>query len=180
MNKKGFGGMLLFFVILFAILIIGFMMAMMLGAIDFASDTVTPVMEDLGVVGSTNMSQVSEFTFGAADTVVQALPWVTGFLLVVALIFSVIFAVYYPTNPSPVFIGVYLLFVILLIFGSIVMSNMYEDIYTGDDEIATRLQDQTLTSFIMLRSPLIFGIIAMITGIYLFTKSGEGAGGFGV
>ena len=48
MNKKGNAfGIILFFLILFTILILGFIFAMVVGVVDFASDTVTPVLTDL-------------------------------------------------------------------------------------------------------------------------------------
>ena len=57
---------------------------------------------------------------------------------------------------------------------------MYENIYKGTDEIAIRLQEQTLTSYLILYSPFILSLIAIITGIYLFTKPLESSGGFGI
>ena len=179
MNKKGVIGIIIFFVLLFLILIIGFIAAMAVGIIDFASDTVTPVLKDLGVVGDTNVSQAAEFTFGVTDKLVQSLPWVVGFLYVAALIFSVLFAISYKESPHPVFIGFYVILIILLIFGSIVMSNMYENIYMGTDEIAVRLQEQILLSYMILYSPAILSLIALLTGIYLFAKPAE-TGGYGV
>ena len=179
-NKKGnVIGMIMFFVILFLILIVGFIAAMVVGVVDFASDTVTPIMEDLGMAGETNMSEAAGYTFGMVDNVVQGLPWLVGFVYVAALIFSIIFAISYTYNPHPVFIGFYVIMVILLIFGAIVMSNMYEEIYTGTDEIATRLQSQTLTSYMILYSPFILSLIALITGVYLFTRPPE-SGSYGI
>lgn len=180
MNKRGnVFGIIIFFVILFLILIVGFIAAMAVGILDFASDTVTPIMEELGMAGETNLSEASEYTFGMADNVVQSLPWLVGFAYVAALIFSIIFAISYTYNPHPAFIGFYFILVILLIFGAIVMSNMYEEIYTGTDEIATRLQEQTLLSYMILHSPFILTLIALITGIYLFTRPSE-SGSFGI
>ena len=73
---------------------------------------------------------------------------------------------------------------VLLILGCVIMSNMYEDIYTGTDEIATRLQEQTTMSYLILHSPFIMAIIVIIGGILMFTRQssteGGGAGGFGI
>lgn len=177
-NKKGAIGMIFFFIILFLILILGFIAVMSVSIIDYASDTVTPIMTELGVVGDTNLSQAGEITFGTADTFIQAMPWLLGFVYVCALMFSVIFAISYSVNPHPVFIGFYLMLVVLLIFGSIVMSNMYEEIYTGTDEIATRLQENTIMSYMILYSPFILTLISLLTGIYMFAKpSVEGGSG---
>jgi hypothetical protein len=179
-NKRGFGGILLFVSVLFIIMIIAFIMAMVVGVVDIASDEITPIMEDLGMVGSTNLSQASEYSFGVANTFVQALPWLTGLMLILALVFSVVFAVVVGAESSPALIGVYLAFVILLIFGGVILSNMYEDIYTGNDELATRLQEQTITSYMILHSPWVIAVISLITGIYLFSRSSGNIGGVGI
>jgi len=174
-DKRGFMGILFFFIILFSILILGFMGVMVISVLDYASDEITPVMTDLGMAGDTNLSSASTYTFGAMDTVVQALPWVMVFVYVLALIFSMVLVVSYNYNPNPAFIGVYIALIILLIFGSIIVSNTYQDIYEGTDEIATKLQEQTAMSYLILYSPMILTLIAFFAGIYLFAgKQSEG------
>jgi len=175
-DKRGVIGMILFFLILMGVLVIGFIAAMAMGVIDFASDTISPIMKELGVVGDTNISEAATYTFGTLETVNSTLPMLVGFLYVGALIFSVIFAISYSFNPNPILIGFYLLMIVLLIFASIIMSNMYQDIYSGTDEIASRLREQTLLSYMILQSPYILTIIAFITGIYLFTRPMETGG----
>jgi len=139
-------------------------------------------MEDIGVVGKANISEASEYTFGVVDKTVSALPWLLAFSYVAMLIFSIIFVVSYNFNPNPVYIGIYFIFIILLILGAIIMSNMYEDLYNSDDEvIGEGLREQTAMSFMMLHSPWILSIIAFIVGIYIFAgKQNEHQGGFDI
>ncbi len=177
MNKKGVIGIIIFFLVLFTILIVGFIGAMFVSVISFTSDELTPIMEDLGVVGNTNLSEAGEITFGTLETFINSFSWMMGFLYVVALIFSVIFAISINNNPHPVFVGFYFFLMILLIFGAIIMSNMYENIYTGTDIVATGLQDQALLSYMILYSPFILSLIAFIVGIYLFAIKPEDGGG---
>ena len=178
MNKKGnVEGIIFFFVILFVLLIIGFMIAMIMGIIDFGSDTITPIIEGLGVIGPTNMSEVAGYTIGQVDVFIQATPWLMGFGYVCALIFSIIFAISYSISPHPVYIGFYFMLIILLVFGSIIMSNAYENIYLQDNILSERLHEQTLMSYMILYAPIIYVAIAFITGIYLFTRSSIGEGG---
>lgn len=190
-NKRGqVIGIILFALVLLSVLVIGFIAVMGTSIFDIASDAITPVMEGLGTVdvntqtgAQVNLSQAGQVTFGTVDTLVQALPWLIGFLFVGALIFSVIFAVSYSYNPHPAYIGFYFLLVILLIFAGIILSNMYQDIYTANDELSSRLHEQTISSYLLLHSPWIIAVIALITGIYLFSRSPEmssGQGGFGV
>lgn len=180
MNNRGVIGILMFFAFLFLVLILGFIASIVIGVVDFSSDTITPVMEDIGIVGATNVSEVAQYTFGVADTFIQTLPFIVGFGYVVALLFSIVFALSYQYNPNPVFMGLYFMLMVLLIIGAIVMSNVYENIYNQSNELSDRLNEQTLLSYMLFFSPLIFTIITFITGIYLFARSQEGAGGFGV
>jgi hypothetical protein len=180
-DKKGAIGIILLFVGLFLVLIIGFMAVIILSVVDFASEQITPVMTDLGMVGDVNLSQASEYTFGTADTIINALPWLVVFSYVAMIIFTIVFVLSYNYNPNPVFIGLYFIMVILLIFGCIIMSNMYQDIYSGTDEIATGLREQSAMSHLIIHSPWIFAVISFIVGIYLFAgKQTEIQGGYDI
>jgi len=181
-NKKGAIGLIIFFLVLFSIVILGFVAAMVVGVLDFASDTITPVMEDLGMAGATNVSEAAGYSFGVLDTFIQALPWLVALSYVLAMVFTLVFVYVVGYHPHPAFMAFYIALMILLIFGCVIMSNMYQDIYSGDDEIATRLQDQTLLSYMLLYSPFIMVVISMVGGVLMFTRmsSGSGSGGFGV
>lgn len=179
-NKKGMIGIIMFFVALLLILILAFIGAVVIGIGGFTADLITPIMTDLGTVGGTNVSAAAEATFTPVDTIVNAFPWLLGICFVAALLFSIGFAASLTISPNPFFIGLYFMLMILLIFGTIIMSNIYEDIYTGNDDIATSLQEQPLTSHLILYSPFILTLIATITGIYMFAKPNDAGGGFGV
>ena len=159
-NKRGGIGIILFFSVLLIVLILGFIATMVWGVIDIASDELTPIMTELGVVGETNLSEAAEYSFGVADTFVQSLPWIIGFGYVLVLIFTLVFVFIVGYSPHPAFIALYIALMILLIFGCVIMSNVYQDIYTGTDEIATRLQEQTMMSYLILHSPFILAMIA--------------------
>jgi hypothetical protein len=177
-NKRGVIGMIMFFVILFMMLIIGFIAAVALGVIDYASDEITPIMRQVGVdSGDANLSSAMNYSFNTTNTIVQSMPWVIGFAYVMALLFSIIFVVVYRENPHPALMGFYLLLVFLLILGTVILSNMYQDIYSGNDEIGLRLQAQTLMSYMILYSPMIMTLIAFIAGVIMFSGSNEGSGG---
>jgi hypothetical protein len=170
-------GIIWFFAILLLILIIGFIAAMAVSVIDYTSGLITPIMGEIGVVGEYNVSVASGYTFGTMDSFVNMFPILVGVGYVCALIFSVIFAVSYTYNPNPIYIGFYFVLIILLIFGSIVMSNMYEDIYTSSDMMGDQLHEQTLLSYMILYSPMILTVIAFITGIFLFVGRPAESGG---
>ena len=184
-NKKGGIGIITFFSVLLIVLIIGFIAVIAWSVIDIASDELTPIMTELGMVENTNLSQAAEYSFGVANTFVQALPWVIAFGYIIVLIFTLVFVFIVGYNPHPAFIALYIVLMFLLIFGCIIMSNVYQDIYTGTDELALRLQEQTTMSYLVLHSPFIMAIIAIVGGILMFarqsTSEGGGiSGGFGV
>lgn len=178
MNKRGVFGIIVFFLILFTILIVGFIAAMATGIIGYASDELLPIMQEVGVSsGEANLSSAMNYTFDMGNNVVQAMPWVIGFSYVLMLIFSIVFIVVYKENPSPALMGFYVMMVFLLILGAIIMSNMYQDIYSGTDVIAERLQDQALMSYMILYSPFIMGLIAFIGGAIMFAGGNNDGGG---
>jgi len=181
-NKRGGIGIIFFFLALMVILIVGFASVIIFSVVDIASDEITPIMTELGMVGETNLSEAAEYSFGIADTIVQSLPWMIAAGYVLVLIFSLVFIFISGYNPHPAFMGLYLVLMILLIFLCIIVSNMYQDIYTGTDEVATRLQEQVTMSYLILHSPFIMAIIAVIGGVLMFTRqaNAEGGGGFGV
>lgn len=178
-NKKGAIGIIIFFLVLLGVLVLGFIAAIAWTVIDIASDEITPIMEGLGMVGDTNVSQAAEYSFGVADTFVQAMPWLIAMGYVLALIFTLVFVFIVGYNPHPAFIAFYVSLMILLIFGCVIMSNMYQDIYTGTDEIATRLQEQTIMSYLILHSPFIMALIAIIGGVLMFGMKNTSEGSFG-
>ena len=185
MGKKGGIGIIIFFSVLLIVLIMGFVAVITWSVIDIASDELTPIMTELGVVGETNVSEAAEYSFGVANTFVQSLPWIIGLGYVLCLVFTLVFVFIVGYTPHPAFIALYIALMLLLIFGCVIMSNIYQDIYTGTDEIATRLQEQTMMSYLILYSPFIMSMIAVIGGILMFTRQsategGGMSGGFGV
>lgn len=181
-NKKGsIIAITVFFVVLILILIVGFIAAISTGLITWTSAQITPIIRDIGnVEGVANFTAAADASVVPANNFIQALPWVVAFAYMAMLIFSIFFAVTMTDNPHPFLIGVYFFFVLLLIFASIIMSNMYQDIYNGTDIVATQLQSQQTLSFMILHSPFILALIAVITGIFMFARPGGSEGGYGV
>ena len=172
-DKRGVMGIIIFFIMLFVILIVGFIFAITIGVIDFASDTVTPILTTLPEVGGVNISESTTATVGVVNNFVQATPWLLALGYVGALIFSIIFVSLYKTNPHPVFIGLYVMMMLLLIFGAVILSNAYEDIITPDNELSTRLNENVAMKYLIIYSPAILALISAIAGIYAFAQKEE-------
>jgi len=161
-------GIILFVFVLFSILILGFIVSMVIAITGYGSGVITPIIQEIGVVGDTNVTQAANDSIVIANDFIQSLPWIMGFAYFATLAFSIIFAVSFKANPNPIYMGLYFMLMLLLIIGAIIMSNMYEDIYNGTDDIATELREQTMLSYGIIYSPTLFTIIGFITGIYVF------------
>jgi hypothetical protein len=143
------------------------------GVLNWVFDTVVPEISNLGEIGSVNLTESAEYTITPINTLVQSFSWLAGVLYVLMLIGVIAMAFIIKSSPSKWLIGFFMLCIILLVLGSIFISNMYQDFYSGTDDMASRLKEQTLLSFMILNAPLIFTIVAFVTGIVLFTGMGQ-------
>lgn len=178
-DKRGIIGIIFFFLVMFTILAVGFVLAILVGVINIATDTVLPVLdqinnETLGV--GTTYNTAADSALNIVDVTFSSLKWLLVFGYGLALVFSIVFAVSYKQTAHPIFIAVYIGFILLLIFFSIIISNAYEDIHNGNDELAVKLQEQTAMSYLIIYSPAILLLIAFITGLYMFAGTREGMG----
>lgn len=174
MNKKGqIEGVIFFIVLLFIILFVGFLMATGGALVNWVFDEAVPELSNLGAIGDANMTQIADQTITPANTLVQSSTYIFGVMYFIMLIASIGFAFTLRESPSKWLIGFYIMLVLILVLGSMFMSNIYEDFYTGTDEMATRLQEQTLLSYMILYSPTIFAIMGFITGIIIFSGREE-------
>ncbi len=169
-NKKGnVAIMIIFFALLFLVMLLGVLFAFGSMVINWTFDEVVPELTTLGQVGDANLTQAADYTIVPLNSVVQNFTWITGVLYVMMLVGLVGMTVAFRTNPSRWLIGFYLVLSIMLIFGSMFISNIYEDFYTGTDEIATILQEHTILSNMLIYSPAIFTVITFLMGIILFS-----------
>lgn len=178
-NKKGQMQMLWLFVIFAGIIVLGIVFAIVLGLLHWGSNIITPIAESVGEVGGANVSQIGQQTVGVLDTVIGILPMLVAFAYLMCLVGCIVLVLSYRTTQNPLFIGLYLALMILVIFVAILGSNAYQDMYNGTDEMALELQNMTVLSFLILRAPFIFAVVGFISGIFLFAgKQGESSGGY--
>lgn len=156
------------FIILGVLLILAFVSALVLAGIKWGSNQITPITENLGTVGGANLSQAATQTFGTVDTMINLLPLLVGFGYFFLLVGCIAIVSLYRTTANPIFMGLFFVLMVILILVAILVSNTYEDVYNGTDVIATELQSYTLLSFLILNSPIIFGAVGFIAGIFLF------------
>lgn len=173
-NKKGgVIGLIIFTVLLFLILIVGFLMSTGGAIVEWTADIVVPELTNLGMAGGANLTEIADKTIVPVNNILGNIGWFVGVMYVMMLLGSIGFAVYAKFNPDKWLLGFYFLLMILLIFGAVLMSNMYEDFYNGSGELAAYLQAQTLIAFMIIQSPMIFALIGFVTGIIIFSGLGE-------
>lgn len=176
-NKKGNIVLIaIFIILLFVIMFAGFIMVVGSGLLNWTFDILYPELASLGVVGNTNFTEASSYTLTPLNSMIQSLTWLTGVLYVLMLITSLGFIMMVKVAPSKWLIGFYFMCVIILIIGSIFISNMYEEFYAGGDEFALVLKEHALLSWMILYSPAIFTVIAFLGGIILFSGMSEEGG----
>ena len=175
MNRKGQNIMPIvwFFVFSFLILFAGFIMVIGSAILNWTFDEAIPELSNLGEVGGANFTQIATFTIAPLDSIVQSFTWLTGVLYVLMLVGAIGFAFVFREAPSRWLIGFFFMGVFILIIASIFMSNIYEEFYTGTDDLATRLQEHIILSFMILYAPMIFTIISFISGIVFFSGMGR-------
>jgi hypothetical protein len=184
-DKKGQMGIMWLFIIMAGILVLGFVISIFVAFAGWTSDVITPVATDLGMIDDYNVSEAGQITFGTLDTIIGMLPMFVGFAYLMLLVGCIVLVLSYRGTQNPLFMGLYLVFTIVIVLTAILASNAYQDLYSGTDEIAVYLQGMTMLSFLILQSPYIFGIVAFICGIFLFsgrqnetfaTETGYGGG----
>ena len=173
-NKKG-NIMVIAMLALFVMVVIlgAFFLTVGSGILTYASGTIEEITSGLGMAGDSNLSAISDVSIGTANTTIQMLQWGSGILIVFGLLGIIMFAGTIRFKPSGVLIGLYFLMIIILIFTAIYMSNTYEELLNGTDELAVELQSYTMASFLILYMPMIITIMAFLGGVIIFSGIGE-------
>lgn len=139
---------------------------------NWVADTVTPEFRNLGMISGLNATSTTDIVASPVNSFINGLTWMGGVLYILGLIaiFGLAFA-FRSTNQRwimPLFFGL----MILLVIASIFISNIYQDFYTGTDDVATALQSYSVLSTLILYSPAILTICGFIAGAIMFSGAG--------
>lgn len=174
MNKKGNVFFIIAFFILVAIIVVGgFVLAAVFGVVKWTADIVYPEIDDLGMIGDTNFTEVAEYTFTPINAVINSLNWVFAILYFASIVFIVVFAVVSRVSPSRWVMPLYLVMTVLIIFLSIIMSNIYQDVLSGSGDFQQILISNSFLTYMILHSPLIFTIVLFVAGVFLYSGMNE-------
>lgn len=170
-NKKGNAGVLLvgFFIILFVVMFLGFIIVVGSAVFNWGFDEIAPELTDLGVIGGANFTEAASYTIVPLNDVVQSFTWLAGVLYIFILIGVIIVPFMFRSTAEPWMIGFFFVLMLVFIIASMFMSNIYEEFYDDSGELADRLKEHVLLSYLVLNSPLIFTILSFIGGIILFS-----------
>jgi len=154
---------------LFFLVMLGVMLAIGSSTINWVMDETVPELSALGMVGDFNATHATDVTIDPVNTFVQNFTWVAGLLYIFGLIaiFGIAFA--FRGQADNWLIGLFFAISFILIIGCIFMSNIYEDVWGGNDEVGNIMKEHVLLSYLVLYSPGIMSIIAFIAGIVLFS-----------
>jgi len=175
MNKKGsMLGILLVVAGLFLIVMFGIMLAIGSSTINWVLDETVPELEALGQIGDFNSTQAIDATIDPVNTVIQSFTWISGLLYVFGIFGIFGLALTFRQTGDRWLIGLYFAVVLILVIGCMIMSNIYEDIWSGGDTFASIMSEHILLSYLIIYSPGIMALIAFIAGIILFSGPGGG------
>jgi hypothetical protein len=173
MDKRGqidsFWGIVLLVGILIALIFIGFLFAIGAGVANWATDLLVPEISNLGMVGSTNMTQISDIALNPVSNIIHSANFFGGLIYIIGIIGVLGLAFVYRVSAQKWLIPLFFILMFVLIIMCIFMSNIYESIYTGTDEIARSLQAQPILSYLLLYSPAIMALIGFIGGAIMFS-----------
>ena len=177
-NKKG-NIMAVIYIVgaLFLLLIIGAGIAFGGVMIDWIFDIATPELTGLGMVGSTNTTQIAGATIVPMNNLVQSFTWMSGLLYVFGIFGCLGLAYAFRFTGNKWLMTFFFLAMFLLIVASVFMSNIYETFYSSNDDIGLRLHQYTGLSYLILYSPMIMAVIGFICGIIMFSGNDAEGGG---
>ena len=176
-SKKGNVVLLIVLVgLMFILVFAGLLMVIGASVLDFVFDEAVPELTGLGTVGSANLTEISGYTLEPVNNVVQNFTWLSGVIYILGLLGLIGLSAAFRMTGEKWLMSFFFVMMLLLIITCIFISIIYEDFYNGTDEIAIRLQEHTVLSFLLLYSPAIMSVVGFISGIIMF--SGTEQGGF--
>ena len=161
--------------VLFLLLLAGLFLSFGILTLDWVFDEAVPELTNLGNVGDANLTEISGYTISPVNSIVQSFTWLGGLVYVFAFVGCLALAFAYRMTGGKWLMGLFLVCLFLLVVASIFISNIYEDFYNGNDDVGTRLKEQTLLSWLILYSPIVISIIGAISGIIMLTGENENA-----
>lgn len=170
MNRRGqLSNIVMFFIIILAILAIGLVIAIVGSSVKLFIDPTLSAFTSLPSTPGLNVGNIVAQATTPISAISSVLPSFLGVIYALALIGVLGVAYGFRITGEKYLIVPYFLLALLSIIGSIVISNMYENMYRSGGQLGAGLQAMTLFSWLMLYSPIIITIICFIGGAIIFS-----------
>lgn len=169
-NKKGnINNILMFSSIIILIMGVGLIMALSGSMIKNFTSTVLPGLTSLPNINGQDLGGKISLASASITTINNALPVMLGVVYMLALVGVLGLAYAFRISGEKYLLVPFLLLGILVILGSIIISNTYENFYRSGTTLAQGLQEMTLLSWLLLYSPVVITILFFIGGAIIFS-----------
>jgi len=174
MNKRGSLEATIYIVGGLGILIfVAFLFIVGSAVLNNVADEIVPVLDGLGVVGYTNMTQASEIAIHPVNTVIQSMTWFGTILMVFGIIAIFALAFVYRNTTQKWVIPLFFILMFVLVLVCIFFSNMYQELLIGTDDLTNTMNEYTGLNYFILYSPMIVAIVGFIAGIIMFSGANQ-------
>lgn len=173
-NRRGMGGgiwaLVVMVMIAIALMLIFFVISSVGPPItflfhDIASGIITTTGNNTGGInGDMNLSNAISPTIGALDDTVQVTQWVGYMFVAFSIIIFIVFA--FSVRSYPFLLPVWIVFILILAFVSLFITNSYGDISSGQSETYSTWAN---TDYIMNHLPMVITFMGIVGGIIMFT-----------
>ena len=156
------------FMALITLLIIAFFSVVFFATWIFTMQTITDAFTDIPTTGGVNFTQAAEITVVPVNASFGMLR-----ILAISIFFGMVIAMFvtnYFMRGEPLFFIFYILFMIVSVIFSVILSNTYE-VLIRDDVLGTALQTFIGMNFVLLNLPLVITVIGIFGAIFLFTNA---------
>jgi hypothetical protein len=153
-------------------LILAFIFMFVLGGVIVKDNfgVIAEEIRDIGVIyDGVNVSESANYVLNPLESIINnyALFATIIYILGIVSLFSLAFM--FRGNLNGLVVVLFIMAALLVIVFSILISNGYEVLYSGNDFIGEGLREAGIINYLILYSPMIMTIVTFIAGIILFT-----------
>jgi len=176
MNNKGqstLQNVILFSLILVGIMAFGLVMTVTGTVVKMTTEKVIPGVIGVGSTTDLNVGGKADDAANILEQGANLMPMLMGIIYLLSILGTFGLAFAFRMQGDKYLLVLYFLLSIIVIFASILVSNIYQNFYESGGLFGNELQEATLLSWLMLYSPLIFVIITFIGATLMFSGIGE-------
>jgi len=176
MNKKGLWGQIWTIIIIMIVIVIivgGFFVYSLVSPVFTGTSSLirNTLISGVNSTGNENLTMAVTITADSVNNSMQVLNWL-GYMLLITMMVGVVMVAYY-VRTYPFLIIYWLVFIILLVFISMLLSNAYESYANTGGFVSDNMLTNTANYYIMIYLPYIVSMFGVLVGIILFVLAGK-------